>query len=188
MVYQIKWDDTKFKKLVSTRGGFDIHAQEMLGALVAVRLWANKLKYECVAVYNDNPGAAGAIKSKAPPLHRLDMQFMIRELSKLSVNHQFYFWSIKVDGVNNEKADALSRFKPLQKFNIDASQCIMEDKDRTQKIVNEYMDGLINYRLNVHPSIKKWDLTAFDEINAHRAKQGRNPIKPFAMQDEIDYI
>ena len=190
-VYQIKWENTKLNELIAARGTFDIHAQEMLGALVAVKLWAPTLTGECVALYNDNPGAAGAIITKAPPLHRLDMQYMIRELAKLSVKYKFYFWGIKVDGANNEKADALSRFKDLEFFNVDDSKCDMVNFTDTQYIVNEYMDGLIQYRKNVDPKIKKWDMYALTEINIRRNRRMGREIDDcsFAIvQNESDYI
>ena len=176
LTYQIKWSDTILSDLVRVRGTFDIHAQEMLGALIAVRLWAHTLQGQCVALYNDNPGAAGAIITKAPPLHRLDMQYMIRELAKLAVKYHFYFWGIKIDGANNDKADALSRFYDLKQFDVDESKCNMSSFGETQKVTNEYMSELIQYRKNVHPSEKKWNMYAIEEMKKQRTLKLQNNV------------
>ena len=189
--YQIKWDNTLLKQLIEKRGSFDIHAQEMLGALIAVKLWAPRLTGACIALYNDNPGAAGAIITKAPPLHRLDMQYMIRELAYLATIYKFYFWGIKINGDENDKADALSRFKDLSQFELNSAHCTLEPMNITQKITNEYMQGLIEYRLNVNPNVKKWDNNAIYELNVRRnEKKGRLPIdyKFTRVQTMMDYI
>ena len=187
-MYQIRWSNTILNKLIAVRGSFDIHAQEMLGALVAAKLWGHTLTGQCVALYNDNPGAAGAIITKAPPLYRLDMQYMVRELSKLAVQYHFYFWGIKVDGANNEQADALSRFKNLEFFNVDETKCTMVDPKKTQQVVNEYMNGLIKYRKNVNPKLKKWDMYALTEINIRRnIRAGRAIENPhYSVVQKID--
>ena len=168
LTYRIKWSDTKLADLIRVRGTFDIHAQEMLGALIAVKLWGDRLAGQCVALYNDNPGAAGAIATKAPPLYRLDMQYMVRELAKLAIKYHFYFWSIKIDGDQNDQADALSRFKPLHQFNLQQPLCKMESFEKTQQITNEYMNGLLNYRVNVDPYKKQWNMYAIQQMQSER--------------------
>ena len=190
LTYQIRWVDTILDKLIEKRGAFDIHAQEMLGALIAVKLWAPLLSGGCVALYNDNPGAAGAIITKAPPLYRLDMQFMIRELSKLAATYKFYFWGIKVNGNENDQADALSRFYDLKQFNLDSTKCKMVKSKLVQSVVNQYMQKMIDYRNNVDPSIKRWDMNALKQLNKRRNERKnrkRNEYKFTHVQSLIDY-
>ena len=56
------------------RPDMDIQVQEYLGSVVAMDLFSDILGASNVIFYNDNPGAAGALISKAPLLWRSDMQ------------------------------------------------------------------------------------------------------------------
>lgn len=71
------------------------------------------LSCSTVTIYNDNPSAAGSIRTKAPRLYRMDLQCLIRELALTAINNQFYFWGIHYtvkDGISMQWADDLSRF------------------------------------------------------------------------------
>ena len=98
LAFQVSWDKTIRDELIQGRTGWDIQSDELLGSLVALKLFAPQLTGKSVTIYNDNPGAAHAIISKAPRLHRQDLQFMIREIAKLSIEYNFYFWGVKVGG------------------------------------------------------------------------------------------
>jgi hypothetical protein len=108
--FQIKWENTNWQKLTQKRSKLDIQVQELLGALIALDTWQHLLKNNTVSIYNDNGGAANAIISKAPALHRNDLQCLTRQLALLAIKNNIMFWGIKIDGINNEYADHLSRF------------------------------------------------------------------------------
>ena len=111
--FQVKWKDTILDKLKAYRS-VDIELLELLMSIVGVLFMSNKLKNKAITIYNDNPGAAGAIRTKAPRLYRLDLQFLIRFLATLAVNDKFYFWGIHYtvkDGGEMKIADQLSRFE-----------------------------------------------------------------------------
>ena len=165
--FQIKWEDTIKDELEAIRGPIDIQVQEYLGSIVAVKLWLDELKGKSVAIYNDNPGAAGAIISKAPRLHRLDMQYLTRELAKLAVEKKFYFWGVKVDGKDNNDADSLSRFKDDVKHKLATNELSNECQEKVKSIVNYYMRGLMKHPLNgkVH---KDWNFLTKQKIEEKR--------------------
>ena len=150
--FQIDWKNTILYKLESMCN-VDIELLELLMSVVGIVLFKDKLKNKSISIYNDNPGAAGAMRTKAPRLYRLDLQFLIRKLASLAVEYKFFFWSIHYtikNGYYMQIADDLSRFKsrPSQ-FNkntkyVDCKNC-----------VNELINGLINCPRNLP---KKFDL------------------------------
>ena len=71
--------------------------------------------------------------------------------------------------VDNDAADALSRFKDLTKHSLSGNEYKMSKFDTVVDIVNEYMDGLMSYRLNVSPESKKWDMSAQADMERRRA-------------------
>ena len=110
--FQKLWAHTFWYQLTLHRTGLDIHVQELLGALIAFELFKNLLKNSTVVVYNDNPSAAQALITKAPKLHRSDLQYLTREIATIAMKFNIKFWGIKIDGKHNDHADALSRYKP----------------------------------------------------------------------------
>ena len=68
--FQIRWEETIWDEVEQLRPDMDIQVQEYLGPVVAMELFSDILSDSSVTFYNDNPGAAGALISKAPPLWR----------------------------------------------------------------------------------------------------------------------
>ena len=149
---QVNWKDTILDNVMRKRK-IDIELLELLMSVVGVILAAPYIKNSAITIYNDNPGAAGAIRTKAPKLYRLDLQFLIRHLAFLAVKNKFYFWGLHFtvkDGKEMKIADDLSR------FTFDISEC----KDNIpvidcRKIVNNLLDGLNKHPLNLP---KKFDV------------------------------
>ena len=131
--FQVRWCDTIWDKVEKIRPDLDIQVQEYLGSLVAMDLFSDILHDSSVTLYNDNPGAAGALISKAPPLWRTDMQLLTRRIATLAIDNSTMYWGIKIDGAVNEYADALSRFKP---YDWTALGFVMRD---AIDIVNKYL-------------------------------------------------
>ena len=99
-----------------------IQIQEYLGPVVAMDLFSDILSDSSVTFYNDNPGAAGALISKAPRLWRSDMQGLTRDIAMLAIENNTVYWGIKINGDVNEYADALSRFKNYDWEQLDVWQ------------------------------------------------------------------
>ena len=113
LYYQFDWNDTILKEVLKVRP-LEIEVLELILSIVGVSIIQHKLKHKCVTIYNDNPAAAGAIRTKAPKLYRLDMQCLVRQLASLAVHNKFYFWGIHYtikDGHPMQIADDLSRFE-----------------------------------------------------------------------------
>ena len=108
----MRWSDTIYYDVLKQRPDLKIHAQETMGSWIAYDVWGPQLAGKAVTMYNDNPAAASALISKAPPLYRTDLQHIIRDIALKAIMHNFMFWGVKIDGKKNDYADALSRFKP----------------------------------------------------------------------------
>ena len=86
-------------------------------SVAAVKTVLPLIGNKCLTIYNDNPGAAGAIRTKSPPLARMDLQALIEELAMLAFKNKFYFWGvheIASESDNMRQADRLSRYEPTQ--------------------------------------------------------------------------
>ena len=122
--FQVKWANTIYNKVANYRK-LDISVLELLMSVVAIYIIRKSLKNLSVSIFNDNPGAAGAIRSKAPPLFRLDLQVLTRFLATLAFDNKFYFWGIHKTVAESDEmkvADALSRYNPVG-FSGEAIQC-----------------------------------------------------------------
>ena len=102
IAFQIKWSQTIWYDVMKIRPEMDIQVQEALGPLIAMQIARELIKDKSVTIYNDNPGAAAALITKAPPLWRNDMQFITREIAMLAIENNTMYWGIKIDGKHNE--------------------------------------------------------------------------------------
>ena len=144
--FQIDWKDTMLDTLELIRN-VDIELLELLMSIVGIILMLPKLKNKSITIYNDNPGAAGAIRTKAPRLYRLDLQFLIRYLAKLAVENKFYFWGYHFtvkDGKEMIIADQLSRFT-FNKENVTDKIAMTNCKN----VVNRLLLDLAKQPLNI---------------------------------------
>ena len=146
---QVRWKDTIYHKVKQTRE-IDIELLELLMSVLAVKLVASRATNRSISLYNDNPGAASAIRTKAPGLHRMDLQYLIRDLATTAIQHKLYFWGLHCtvkESPDMVIADGLSRFKP--------EALIVTPKAlrfNPIKLVNELFESLINQPLNLVPS------------------------------------
>ena len=62
----------------------EIDVLELLMSVAAVRLIRQFVKNKTIIIYNDNPGAAAALRIKAPPLGKNDLQALIESLANLA--------------------------------------------------------------------------------------------------------
>ena len=145
--FQIKWSNTRFKLVKEARKDFDICGQEYLGSIVAAELFGPSLRGKSVTIYNDNPGAAAALGSKAPPLSRLDLHFLTIYLAKIAVEFNFKFWAVHCTDERMKFADGLSRFFPQREFQI--SPRYKDLSEEATIICNNIMDKLARYPNNL---------------------------------------
>ena len=150
LAFQVRWSDTIYDQVLHVRPELKIHAQELMGSWIAFDLWGAQLTGQAVTMYNDNPSAAAALITKAPKLHRNDLQCIIRDIAKMAINHRFMFWGVKIDGKVNDYADALSRFKPY-----DWSAMGITVIDATIN-ANKILTKLLTYYPNLDKKRWKW--------------------------------
>ena len=117
--FQLKWSQTILARVKRQRHGLKIQFMELLGLVVAAKIWAPTWKWKTVEFRIDNTGACHAVKKKAAALWREDMNYLIRVLAKLAVEYKFKFWVTHVNGELNGTADALSRFYDPKEFELD---------------------------------------------------------------------
>ena len=80
----------------------------------------------------DNTNAQAWIRSKSPPLHAVDCQYLIRKLADLANQYKFYFWVDWIASKDNKCADLLSRNKIDEffdycnkiKLNVENQSCV----------------------------------------------------------------
>ena len=149
--FQIRWADTIWNEVEAIRPDLDIQVQEYLGSVVAMDLFSDILKDSSVTIYNDNPGAAGALITKAPRLWRSDMHCLTRHIAMLSITNNAMYWGIKINGDVNEYADALSHFK--SDYNWSELGFTMRDAKET---VNKYLRLLAQYPPNRNKKYWAW--------------------------------
>ena len=150
--FQISWKDTLLPNIVKSHDNFDIELLELLGTVIACQLWGRNFTNQAITIYNDNPGAAGAIRTKAPRLHRLDMQCLIRSLATNALKNKYYFWGIhctKDKDPNMNLADGLSRFSPDKLFSFKENNWT-NDNARALSICNQLLKHICKQPPNMN--------------------------------------
>ena len=148
--YQFDWAETILQHVVQIRK-LEIDVLELLLSVVGIILLTPYLTNNTVTIYNDNPGAAGAIRTKAPRLYRLDMQCLIRHLAFHAIENKFYFWGVHYTVKNGhpmQLADDLSRFAPT----VPKDFANVPFKNAVP-IVNQLLNKLATYPLNLPSNI-----------------------------------
>ena len=123
----------------------------MILSLTGIILLLPQLKHKCITIYNDNATAAAAIRTKAPPLYRLDLQFLVRHLATLAVENKFYFWGIHdivKNSTNMQLADDLSRFQASARIKTQHAP-----RKLPIQVVNDLLLSLLDQPLNLSKRI-----------------------------------
>ena len=114
--FQVRWTNTA-KAGVEQFRKIEIDVLELLMSVAAVQMIKPWLKNKTVTIFNDNPGAAAALRTKAPPLGRMDLQSLIIALANLAYEKKFYWWGVHrvvKESWDMTLADKLSRFQQVQ--------------------------------------------------------------------------
>ena len=120
--FQIFWNETIRELIEKTRFPFGIKETdkhfiiawlELFGAITAAYAFRHVFKNKCVRFWIDNTNAQAWIRSKSPPLHAVDCQYLIRKLADLANEYKFYFWVDRISTEDNKLADKLSRKRNL---------------------------------------------------------------------------
>ena len=148
--FQLMWKDTNLLSVDEHRGTLDIQF-ELAGTIVMAETFGPMWEGKAICFWIDNTGAAGDIRSKAPKLWRVDLQYLIRRLAKAAMKYRFLFYVKEIEGDNNGLADALSRNENLEKY-MSPIQIEMWQKYSISTIVEEIFVDLMKEPLNGKPS------------------------------------
>ena len=145
--FKLEWKDTRLDMVKTVRGKnsnnewtTDITCLELLGPVIACELWAEKLRGKTVTIYNDNPGAAATLATKAPKLYRMDLLFLITYLCKLAIKYQFKFWAVHLFNNEMDLADGLSRQKTDYKYQFNNN--LIDNSDNALIICDNILSQL----------------------------------------------
>ena len=187
--FQVRWSDTIWDEAEKLHPDLDIHVQEFLGSVVAMDLFSDILTNSSITFYNDNPGAAGALITKAPPLWRADMQCLTRQIATLAIDNNTMFWGIKINGDVNDYADDLSRFKNYDWIELNF---IMRD---AIDIVNKYLRLLAQAPPNRDKKYWSWSEEQKELLRINRAqrlitgkKTSKTRAKPKPNQSQYNIL
>ena len=145
--FQVDWKDTVKAQLEKSHGAFDISTLELLVSIVGMTVFADKFQNKAVTIHNDNPTASKAIHSKAPPLRRMDLQFLIRQLATSATDSQYYFWgehTIAKESPEMQLADALSRLES-KKACFDKGNLKFDFSAKARDICNLLLQEIVKY-------------------------------------------
>lgn len=94
----------------------DILWKEMAAILMLLILYKNIFQGKTVCIWSDNEPNIGMLIKWRAPLHRKDLQSLIRKIAEICITHQIRPWWEHIKGEKNVAADRLSRFlkKPFE--------------------------------------------------------------------------
>ena len=87
----------------------DITYLELLGVVLATKLFAAQWSGKVVKMRCDNAAVCMMVRRKAACFRRRDLNGLLLKLCELATRYRFYFWIEHIAGVDNKLADALSR-------------------------------------------------------------------------------
>ena len=103
--FQGQWGSSQ----LLTSPGISIAWRELFAIVVACSIWGPNWCRKRVLFYCDNEAVVFIINTKRSRCHRI--MSLVRKLTLITLNQNFYFKAVHVPGVSNEIADSLSRFQ-----------------------------------------------------------------------------
>lgn len=109
-IFRSKWFQGQWQthQQLSTPG-ISIAWQELFALVVACQLWGRELANKRIILFCDNESVVNIVNSKRSHVPRV--MDLLRHLTLLTLEHNFYVQVKHIEGKKNEIADALSRFQ-----------------------------------------------------------------------------
>ena len=93
--------------------GISIAWQELFAIVVACHLWGDAFANKRIMFFCDNESVVHIVNSKRSRIPRI--MDLVRLLTLLTLEHNFYLKTVHIEGKKNEIADSLSRFQ-MERF------------------------------------------------------------------------
>ena len=106
--FQVRWKDVD-----NVAPWMDILWKEMAAILVLFILYKDQFRGKIVCVWSDNKPDIDMLIRWHAPLHRPDLQILIRKIAEICIHNRIRPWWSHIAGERNVAADKLSRFTPL---------------------------------------------------------------------------
>ena len=104
--FQVHWSE------VSESKKYDIQWKELVAIAVLIECNVNLFRGKCVNIWSDNEPIIWMLIKWHAPLHRKDLQHILRRIAKLCIFNNIIPWWDYIEGPKNVTADRLSRFMP----------------------------------------------------------------------------
>ena len=115
-----------------TAPGISIDWQELYAILVACSIWGASWSQKRISFWCDNQPVVHMLNTKRSKEPKI--MVLIRELTLLTMQHNFYFKVKHIEGVHNTKADPLSRFQ-MNKFRLMAPEANVSPEEIPQHLL-----------------------------------------------------
>lgn len=104
--FQVAWSDLNIDI-----ENIDIQWKEMIAIFVLIDLMKEEWRNKTVRIWCDNEPVVWMLIKWRSPLHRTDLQAIIREIARICIFNDINPWWEHLEGDTNVTADNLSRFK-----------------------------------------------------------------------------
>ena len=153
--FQCTWEQTILRKFPEKP---DIMYYELLGVVLAARLYGHEWTGNVVHFYCDNWAVCACVARKCACFKRRDLNDLLRVLCKIAISKRFFFWIDHIPGLKNVTADALSRQYDIHGIDKDAKSVNLASKPT--KCIKETNEILSTFTSNV----KKMKSGKFDKL------------------------
>lgn len=118
----------------------DITYMELLGVVLAARLFSQKWGEKAIKFFCDNWAVCAIVTRKVACFRRPDLNDLVGELCRLATKYRFYFWIEHIKGEDNVLADALSRRKDIdrEELEIELAEDVTPSRDETRDLLETW--------------------------------------------------
>ena len=139
-------------------GCADITYYEMLGVVVAVRLYGAQWEGKSVRFFCDNKAVCYCVGKKCACFKRPDLNWLLEQLARMVHEYRFRCWIWHIDGVLNGLSDALSRNieitdAMLQKERVPYDIELACEPTPSREAVDYLMGGFYEYEASM---VRRW--------------------------------
>ena len=114
-IFGRQWFQGAWENLDRQKQGLSINWKELYAIVVACHIWGSRWSQKRLLFYCDNQSVVEIINSKRSKCPAI--MSLVRNLTLLTLQNNFYFKAMHIPGSKNEIADSLSRFQ-VERFRM----------------------------------------------------------------------